>query len=342
MTHARLGKKIPPALSLDLEFELAPGVTALYGRRESGRTLILDLLAGFATPNFGRILVDDAIVFDAAARVNVPPRLRGCGYIFQGDALFPHLTVRQNLNFAADNWPRLERRRRVAETIERFELAEAAGLDPREAAPEVRLRATAARALIAEPKLLLIDDCGIDEALMAQIRAVSKAPILLVTRDLDLCCATASQLLVLEGGRIAQRGAPLEVLDRPDSVEVARMLGIANLFEGTVAALDPGRNTSRLDFDRFSLTGPYIGGHFRGDRVWVGVAAEKLRVHSGEGAADANSVPAPLVRAVGRSRTVRLEFAYGITAEISREEYARQKDNKSWQVEFPPAALRVL
>ncbi len=342
MTNARLSKKIPPTFSLDVEFELATGVTALYGRKESGRTLILDLLAGFATPTAGRILVDDAILFDRAAGVNVPARLRRCGYIFQRDALFPHMTVRQNLEFAAGGWPRLERHRRVAETLDRLELAEAADLKPREAAPEVRLRAAAARALIGEPKLLLIDDCGMEEALLAQIRGMLKAPILLVTGDLDLCCTAASQLLVLDAGRIVRRGAPLEVLDQPDSVEVARLLGIANLFQGTVAALDPGRNTSRLEFEHFSLTGPYIRGHFRGDRVWVAVGADRLRIHPGEAAAGANCVAAPLERAAERSRHVRLEFAYGITAEITREEFARQKDNKSWQVEFPPAALRIL
>ncbi|HTX38704.1 MAG TPA: ATP-binding cassette domain-containing protein [Bryobacteraceae bacterium] len=342
MTRARLGKKIPPSLSLDVEFELAPGVTALYGRPESGRTLILDLLAGFATPHSGRILVDDAILFDAPARVNVPARLRQCGYIFQRDALFPHLTLRQNLEFAADHLPRLERHRRVAEMLDHFALADAAGLLPRHAAPEVRLQAAAARAVIGLPKLLLIDDCGIQEPLLAQIRAASQSPILLVTRDLDLCCSAAAQLLVLEGGRIAQRGTPLEVLDQPDSVEVARLLGIPNLFPATVAALDPGRNTSRLDFEHFSLTGPYIRGHFRGDRVWVGIGAENLRVHSGAEPAAANWVPAPLLRTADRSRSVRLEFAYGITADVAREEFARQKDNKSWQVEFPPAALRIL
>ena len=342
MTRARLGKKIPPALSLDVEFELTPGVTALYGRRESGRTLILDLLAGFVTPTSGRILVNDAIVFDAVARVNVPARLRQCGYIFQRDGLFPHLTVRRNLAFAADGWPRLERHRRVAETIEQFQLTEAADLAPREAAPEARLRAAAARAVIGEPKLLLIDDCGIEEPLLAQIRTATAAPILLVTNNLDLCCSAAAQLLVLDGGRIAQRGAPLDVLDRPDSVEVARLMGIPNLFQGTVAALDPGRNTSRLEFEHFALTGPYIRGHFRGDRVWVALGAEKLRVHPGDEAAGPNCVAVPLVRAAERWRHVRLEFAYGITADVARDEFARQKDNKSWQVEFPPAALRIL
>jgi molybdate transport system ATP-binding protein len=341
MTHARLAKKIPP-LSLDVEFELASGVTTLYGRPGSGRTLILDLLAGFADPTSGRILVDDAILFDRAAGVNISARLRRCGYIFQRDMLFPHMTLRRNLDFAARGRPRLERHRRVGEMLERFELGELAEVAPREAPGEVRLRAEAARALIGEPRLLLIDDCGIEEPLLTQIRAVSKAPILLVTGDLDLCCSAASQLLLLEGGRILQRGAPLEVIDRPDSIEVARLVGIGNLFPGTVAALDPGRNTSRLELEHFALTGPYIRGHFRGDRIWVGVDAAKLRVHSGEEPAGPNSVAAALVRVAERSRSVRLEFAYGITAEIPREEFARHKDNQSWQVEFPPDALRIL
>ena len=343
MTHARLGKKLPPSMSLDIEFQLGPEVTALFGPPESGRVLILDLLSGFATPDSGRVLVDDAIIFDAAARVNLPARERAIGRLFAGGALFPHLTLRQNLDFAADRWARLERHRRVGETIERFQLSESADRLPRDMAPAARLAAAAARALIGEPKLLLIDEGGADEELLGRIRAASKAPILMVTRDLDLCCSAASRLLVMDRGRIVQRGAPLEVLDRPDSIEVARLLGMRNVFPCTVAALDPGRNTSRLDFEGFSLTGPYIRGHFRGDRVWAAIASERLRVHpAGAAAGPVNCVAAALVRAIERPGSVRLEFAHGITAEISREEFARQKDNKGWQVEFPTAALRIL
>jgi molybdate transport system ATP-binding protein len=342
MTHARLGKKIPPSVSLEVEFQLEPEATALYGPAESGQTLILDLLAGFTVPDSGRILVDDVIVFDAAARVNVPPRRRGVGYIFRRDALFPHRTLRQNLAFAADRWPALERHRRVAEAIDQFQLSNAADLLPHRAAPEERLRAAAARALINEPKLLLIDDCGMNDALLTQVRKVARIPTLLVTRDLDLCCAAAGRLLVLDKGRILQKGKPLEVLDQPDSVEIARLLGMTNLFQGTLAALDPGRNTSRLEFEHFALTGPYARGHFKGDRVWAAIAAERLLVHPESAGAAANRVPVELLRTAERPGSVRLEFTLGITAVISREEFTRQKDNKGWQVEFPPAALRIL
>jgi molybdate transport system ATP-binding protein len=342
MTHARIGKKIPPRFSLDVEFPLAPGVTALHGPSGAGKTLILETLAGFARPESGRILLDDLILFDAESRVSVPPRRRNCGYVTQHDALFPHLTLRQNLMFPAQRFPRLERHRRVAEMLERFQLADCAALRPHETDPAQRLRCAVARALIAEPKLLLVDERGLDEPFLQQLRAVFAGPILIVTRDLDLCCAATDELIVIEAGRIVQRGAPRAVLDRPASVEIARMLGIPNLFQGSIAALDPARDSSRLDFGHFALTGPYIPGHFRGDRVWVAVRSEDLHVHSGDLEPQPNFISAQLVRVSRRARSVRLEFSGGICADVSRQEFDRQKDNKNWQVEFPPSALRVL
>ena len=317
--------------SLDVDFPVGPGVTAIYGPSGAGKSLLLDAIAGLVRPDSGRILLDDAILFDAATGVHLPPQRRGCVLVPPGDSLFPNMSGRQNLMFAARRWPRLERHRRVAETIEKLQLAEDA--------PKVRW--TLARALIAQPKLLLIDDPGLDAALLRQIRENTAAPILLASRNLDLCCS-ADQLLVLDSGRIAQRGAPREVVDRPQSVEVARLVGILNLFQTTVDALDPGRNRSRLDFGRFSLTGPYFPGHFRGDRVWVAVAAESLLAHSGDLAPGTNWVALDLVRAVPRARSVSLEFSGGVFATLSHDDFARQKDNKGWLVEFPPDALRIL
>ncbi len=342
MTHARIGKKIPPGFSLDVDFEVPPGVTALYGPTSAGKSLILETLAGFVEPDSGRILVDDVILFDAAARVHVPGRHRSCGYIGQRDSLFPHMTLRKNLLFAAHASPRLERTRRVAEAMERFQLASAANSLPREIPPAQRLAAAIARALLASPKLLLIDERGIGEPLLRTTRDAFSGPILLVTADLDLCCAAAQKLILIESGRIVQEGTPREVVDRPESVDAARLLGIPNIFECTIAALDPGRNSSRLQFDGTVLSGPYIPGHFRGAHIWIAVRPDELRVHPGEGEHKPNCVAAALVRASRRARAVRLEFSGGIHADIPPEDFERQKDNKSWQVEFPPQALKIL
>ena len=90
----------------------------LFGPSGSGKTLTLDLVAGFVRPDEGRILLDDQILFDAAAHVNLAPQARHCGYVFQNYALFPHMTLRQNLEFAAERRPRLERHRRINEMLD--------------------------------------------------------------------------------------------------------------------------------------------------------------------------------------------------------------------------------
>ncbi|MBZ5578645.1 MAG: ATP-binding cassette domain-containing protein [Acidobacteriia bacterium] len=345
MTHARIGKKFPPSFSLDVEFEIGEGVTGIYGETGSGKTVILQALAGFILPDSGRILRDDVLLFDAEARVDVPARRRNCGYIPQGDTLFPHMTVRQNLGFAARG-ARLERYRRIAEMLERFGLSDAALRRPGGLDPSQKPRATLARALIAHPALLLLDDPDWPGGLFRQLRAEFAGPVLLATRDLDRCCLLADRMLVLEGGRVLQRGSPAEVLDQPESVAVARLVGIPNVFECTIAGLDPGRNSSRLELDLASgrqvLTGPYFPGHFRGDRVWIAIRPERVRAHATGTEGIVNGLGAQLVRASHLARCVRLEFAGGIFADLSREDYERQKDNRGWQVEFPPAALRVL
>jgi molybdate transport system ATP-binding protein len=342
MTSARIGKKIAPGFSLDVEFSVSPGVTALFGPSGVGKTLILEALAGFATPDSGRILLDDVLLFDAAAQVSVPPHQRGCGYVAQRDALFPHMTLRQNLAFAAHRSPRVERTRRVAEALDRFELASVAARRPREMGPPEKLRGAVARALLASPKLLLLDDRGFPEALLRKVREVFPGPILLVTNDLDLCCAAAERLILLDAGRIVQSGPPRGVLERPETVDAARVLGIPNVFEGAIAALDPERHSSRLEFSGFAISGPHLPGHFRGDRVSVAVWPEDLRVHAGEGERRDNAVPAELVRVSRGARTVRLEFAGGLFVDVPAEEYEAKKDTNTWQVEFLAEKLRVL
>jgi molybdate transport system ATP-binding protein len=342
MTHVRLTAQAARNFKLDVDFPIESGVTALYGPAGAGKTFLLNSITGFTRPHAGRILLDDAILFDGAAHVHVPPRLRRIGFLSQSDSLFPHMTVRQNLAFPAMRWARLERHRRVQEMMDRFQIADAAKLWPKDLDPQHKLRCAAARALIAEPKLLLLDDCGADEALLIQIRDAAGIPILFASTNLDLCCAVADRLLLLAGGRILQSGAPNAVLDQPGSVETARLLGIENLFQATIVALDPGRNSSRLECEHFTLTGPYLPGHFKGNRIWLAASAQSLRVHSGDIAAPPNSVEVELVRASLRAHQVMLEFSFGILAAVSHDQFARQRDNKGWQVEFPPDALRIL
>jgi molybdate transport system ATP-binding protein len=337
--------------SLELEFQAAAGVTVLFGPSGSGKTLTLDLIAGFERPDDGRILLDDEILFDGAAAVCLAPQSRNCGYVFQDYALFPHMTLRQNLEFAAERRPRLERHRRVNEMLEKFRLGDAAGRRPHEVSGGQRQRCSIARALIGAPKLLLFDEPaqGLDAPLRAefyevlrQVRADFKTPMLLVTHDLDECFELGEEMLVLREGRLVQSGAPRAILDQPANADVARLLGVFNLIPVEIRALDPGRNSSKVQMGEHELEGPYFPGHLKGDRVTVCVRPEQLTVLARNGRPGPNQIPAQLERALEKPQWMRLEFAGGISVDLARPDYERVRDTKDWLIEFPRESLRVL
>jgi molybdate transport system ATP-binding protein len=356
MIQVKLRKTFPArsdsaGFALDLEFRAAAGITVLFGPSGSGKTLTLDSIAGFVRPDEGRILLEDDILFDGATGVHLPPQARNCGYVFQNYALFPHMTLRENLVFAAERRPRLERHRRVNEMIERFRLGDAAGRRPHELSGGQKQRCSIARALIGAPKLLLLDEPaqGLDAPLRAefydvlrQVRSDFKTPVLLVSHDLDECFELGEQMLILRDGRIVQSGAPADILEVPANLEVARLLGRFNLLPGEIRALDPGRNTSHVLVGEFELEGPYFPGRLKGDQVTVCVRPDQLRALPRNGRPGANQIPADLNRIVERTQSMRLEFDAGITVDLSRAEYERQRDNRQWVIEFPSDKLRVL
>jgi molybdate transport system ATP-binding protein len=360
MIRARLRKTFPArtdsaGFSLDLEFQAAAGVTVLFGPSGSGKTLTLEAIAGFARPDEGRILLDDEILFDGASGVHLPPQARNCGYVFQNYALFPNMTLRQNLEFAAERRPRLERHRRVNEMLDRFRLGEAAGRRPHEVSGGQLQRCSIARALIGAPRVLLLDEPaqGLDAPLRAefyetlrQVRQDFKTPMLLVTHDLDECFELGEEMLILRGGRIVQSGTPAAILDQPANLDVARLLGKFNLLAGEIRALDPGRNTSRVQVGEFELEGPYYPGRLKGDRVTVCVRPDQLKIVARNGRPGVNQMPAALTRTAERPQWMRLEFSGGIAVDLPRTEFEQQREtyanDREWLIEFPAASLRVL
>ena len=361
MLQARLKKTFPAkpdsaGFTLDLEFTASQGVTVLFGPSGAGKTLVLDSIAGFVRPDEGRVLLDDDILFDAAAGLHLTPQKRNCGYVFQNYALFPHMTLRENLAFGAERRPRLERHRRVNEMLETFRLTESAGRRPHEVSGGQRQRCSIARALIGAPKLLLLDEpaTGLDAPLRAefyealrQVQNEFKTPMILVTHDLAECFELAEEMLVLQDGRMIQKGSPRFILDEPANVQVARLLGAFNLIEAEIRTLDPGRNTSRVQVGEFELEGPYFPGHLKGDRVTLCVRPEQLKVLPRNGKPGVNQLPGQLLRVVERPHGLRMEFssqavAAPIRVTVPRSDYENQRETKEWVIQFPGDALRVV
>jgi molybdate transport system ATP-binding protein len=344
MLQARLKHSLP-GFSLDLAFECRPGITVLFGPSGAGKSRIFELLTGLATPSGGRIMLDDSILFDGETRVNLPPQLRRCGLVAP---LFPHLTVSENLAFAAHSLPSRERARRLKETLDEFELTAAAHRRPAALTGNEPLRAALARALIRSPRLLLLDDAarGLAPAhrqeLYSILRSLENLPILLATNDLESSVEVAASLLLLDQGRLLQSGPPRQVLDHPASADAARLLGLHVLLPAEILALDPGRQTSRLRCLETELNGPYYPGHLLGDRVTLCLLSSALRALPRSGAPAANQLPVTLTHFAERTQSVLLHFAEGITVEMPRPVFEPLRATREWLVEFPPAALHIL
>jgi ABC-type sulfate/molybdate transport systems ATPase subunit len=225
-------------------------VVALLGPSGSGKTLTLQCLAGLVNPDRGRIEFDGTVLFDSEARVNVPTRLRRLGYVLQGYALFPHLTVAQNVGYGLEAWPRGGREPRIAEVLVRLGLDGLAGRYPRELSGGQQQRVALGRALAPDPAILLLDEplSALDAPLRRQLRAELLATIrdwdkttVLVTHDLAEAYELADQIVVYDRGRVLQSASRRDSVRRPSSEAVARIMGMRNILQGTVLRATPER-----------------------------------------------------------------------------------------------------
>ena len=242
---------------LSAEFTLAAGVTMLVGPSGAGKTTLLDCIAGLTSPDRGRIVAGPNVLFDDEQRINVPTRRRRCGYLFQDLALFPHMTVRQNIEYGLADLPREERANLAGSIMQAFRIQELSSRRPAAISGGEQQRVAIARALVTDPEFLLLDEplTALDAATKARILDdlrqwnVSHAvPILYVTHDRSEAYALGERILVLESGRIVAEGTPQEVLDSPRRETVAQLSGFENVFDAVVQAVheDYGTMTCRL------------------------------------------------------------------------------------------------
>lgn len=229
--HVRIAHDLR-SFRLELELRVGGETVALAGPSGGGKTTVLRAIAGLLSPDAGRIECAGEVWFDSTRSVNVPPEDRSVGLVFQEYALFPHLTVEQNVAYA--------RRARAGEVLERFGLGALAGVRPGALSGGERQRVALARALAREPKVLLLDEplSALDAHTRAEVRGELREhlrgaglPTVLVTHDYADAAALADRIAVLAAGRIVQVGAPAELIAAPVSAFVADFTG-GNLLPG--------------------------------------------------------------------------------------------------------------
>ena len=221
----------------DVDLDIEHGeLFALLGGSGCGKTTLLRLLAGFETPDAGRIVIDGQ---DMAG---VPPHARPVNMMFQSYALFPHMDVGANVAYGLkrEGVAKAEIATRVTEVLALVQMADHARRRPNQLSGGQRQRVALARALIKRPKLLLLDEplAALDRKLregtrfeLVRLQERLGLTFVVVTHDQEEAMSMASRLAVMDAGRIMQTGTPQEVYERPNSRFVAGFIGIANLLE---------------------------------------------------------------------------------------------------------------
>ena len=229
----------------EVSFSVDPGeIACLLGPSGCGKTTLLRLAAGLERLQSGRVHVGGRLLAEGGQARQTPPEARGVGFMFQDYALFPHLTVRENVGFGL---PRSDRSRhaRVLQALRETGLADLAERYPHTLSGGQQQRIALLRALAPRPGIMLLDEpfSGLDEHLRQQIRLEtlsllrgSDTTTLMVSHDLEEAMILADRILVLEGGRVLQNASPTEIYERPGEPYVTRLFGPVNEFAGEVRA----------------------------------------------------------------------------------------------------------
>jgi putrescine transport system ATP-binding protein len=263
---------------------------ALLGPSGCGKTTLMRMLAGFETPTEGTIELEGR---DLAP---IPPNKRATNMMFQSYALFPHLTVRDNIAFGLrrEGKPKDEIAGRVEAMLKLVQLQKFAGRKPHQISGGQRQRVALARALAKAPKLLLLDEPlgALDRKLreetqfeLMDIQEKTGTTFVIVTHDQEEAMTVASRVAVMDHGRLVQVDTPDVIYEVPNSTYVADFIGDVNLIEGRVAAREG--ETLRLDWAEGAapLTGRSTLELARGDRAWLAIRPEKVAISAAEPAA---------------------------------------------------------
>jgi molybdate transport system ATP-binding protein len=243
---------------LEVAASFAPGFTVLFGPSGAGKSALLDCIAGLQRPDSGNIRLGEKLFFDATENLSLPPQRRELAYAFQSLALFPHLSVEQNIRYGLAKLrfsDQVEGTRSIATA---FRIQNLLSRRPAELSGGEKQRVALARALVTCPRVLLLDEplTGLDAALrrsiLEDLRAwneVNRIPILYVTHNREEVDAIGERVVTLVNGRVQGTGAPRAVLDAPRSVELAHAAGFENVLPATVVEHRPADGVMRVSLD---------------------------------------------------------------------------------------------
>lgn len=238
--YVDIKKKLP---GFKLELKLASGQEriAILGASGSGKSMLLNSIAGLVRPDSGKVVINGKTLFDAEKKINLPPKDRKVGFLFQNYALFPHMTIAENITFALGHLSAGEKNKRAAELLEKFRLQGMEKRYPSQVSGGQQQRVALARALAVEPDILLLDEpfSALDNHLrnymikeMLESLKDFQGMTLFVTHNIEEAYRLSDRIAVLSAGSLEAFGPKEELFKNPASLEAARITGCKNLAAG--------------------------------------------------------------------------------------------------------------
>lgn len=357
-------------LSLDIHkkfdgFELAltlstpsEKIIVLFGASGSGKSLTLASIAGFITPDAGRIQLGERVLFDAVGGINLSPQARKIGMVRQDLTLFPHLSAADNIAYGLKG-PRKDKERRVRDLLELMRLTSFGARKPTELSGGQQQRVALARALAIEPTLLLLDEpfSALDLATRIELRRELKelqqrlrTSMLFVTHDLGEAALLADEMAVIESGRVLQFAPPNQILREPSNARVAQIVGVKNILPAKIIdvnAVQIGERVFETDPVKFPI-GSQVRACIRAERVLLIRPEGPSRVHPNTIAgelldqeSDGNDVMLRF-RADDARLQPELDFDLHIDIPVYVYERLHLSRQRHWLVTLKPSVLHLV
>jgi molybdate transport system ATP-binding protein len=271
--------------SLDVDFQAGPEMVVIFGPSGAGKSLLLQSIAGLRIPDEGRIQIGNRVLYDSAEDHILPPQARRVGYVPQHYALFPHISVVKNISFGLQDLAPADREKRTRELLELMRLADHADKKPADVSGGQQQRVALARALAIRPDILLMDEpfSALDENLRAHLRDellnVQEAfgiPVILVTHNLEEAYTLADRVVIMVDGKVVQNDARDTVFRKPDSPEIAGMMGMSNILQ--VRIQEETEGLFRADWNGCDVFLPPSGWMRPGMQITLGIRPEEVMI----------------------------------------------------------------
>jgi molybdate transport system ATP-binding protein len=276
-----------PSFSMQCSFDTGSEFSVMFGCSGSGKTTAIRCIAGLENPDAGTIKINDTLYFDSRKKVNLPPQKRRIGYMFQENALFPHMNVRQNIDFGLKGLSSMDKAARLDEMLGLVGIEELEFAYPDELSGGQKQKVALARALAPNPDVLLLDepfsslDTVVRLKLRKELQTIQKKlgiPVIFITHDPVEAFTMADRMVVFDNGKVQQMGSPEDVFYHPKTRYVAELVGFSNLFDDAVVEGHGQKDECTFLWSLGTeITAPYIR-RMAGDRVSWGIRPENIEL----------------------------------------------------------------